>query len=65
MQDLKPIHEDDRRVANIANAEFTPFFSNGMPDGSVLQLNESKPLSLAAAWLVMASLTVSLLVRRR
>ena len=45
MSELGPIKEQDRRVANIKTAEFTPFFSKGMPDGEVLQLNDAKPLA--------------------
>ena len=42
---MKPIAPEDRRVANVHSAEFTPFFSNGKPDGEVLQLNAAKPLA--------------------
>ena len=44
MTDLAKIDENDRRVANIRDGEFVPLISNGMPDGSVLQLNKSKRL---------------------
>ena len=40
---MKPIAANDRRVANIRTATFTPFFSDGKPDGEVLQLNTAKP----------------------
>ena len=44
MSELAPIKAEDRRVANIHEAEYTPFLSDGMPDGQVLQLNDAKPL---------------------
>lgn len=44
MSELGPIKQEDRRVANIKTAKFKPFFSKGMPDGEVLQLNDAKPL---------------------
>jgi anti-sigma factor ChrR (cupin superfamily) len=42
---MKAISDDDRRVENIFTAEFTPITSAGKPDGAVLQLNDSAPLS--------------------
>jgi len=44
MSELTPIKDEDRRVANIHKAEYTPFYSGGKPDGSVLQLNKSNAL---------------------
>lgn len=44
MPDLKPIKDEDRRVANIHDAEYIPFVSDGIENGSVLQLNREKPL---------------------
>ncbi len=44
MSELKPIEEKDRRVVNIHEAEYVPFFSDGVENGAVLQLNDSKPL---------------------
>ena len=41
---MKPIAPESRRVVNIHDAEFTPFFSGGQHDGDVLQLNTDKPL---------------------
>ena len=44
MEKLKPIASEDRRVVNIKNADYVPFISNGIEDGSVLQLGDSKAL---------------------
>ncbi|MDA8761288.1 cupin domain-containing protein [Amylibacter sp.] len=44
MEKLKPIAPEDRRVVNIKNADYVPFISNGIEDGSVLQLGDSKAL---------------------
>lgn len=44
MSDMKPIDPKDRRVANIHSAEFVPFISDGVQDGSVLQLNDANSL---------------------
>lgn len=41
---MKPIANEDRRVANIHTARFEPYFSDGVEDGEVLQLNTDKPL---------------------
>ena len=43
MSELKAIESKDRRVVNIHTAEFTPFFSDGVENGAVLQLNDAKP----------------------
>lgn len=43
MTDLKPISEDDRRVANWNDARFETFLDDdGNPDGEVLQVNGGK-----------------------
>ena len=39
---MKPIPAEDRRVANIHKAAFEPFFSDGVEDGEVLQLNTDR-----------------------
>lgn len=44
MAEMKPIGPEDRRVANVHNATFKPFMTNGKKDGSVLQLSDDKPL---------------------
>ena len=44
MEKLKPIAKEDRRVINVKNANYTPFISDGIEDGLVLQLGDSKPL---------------------
>jgi hypothetical protein len=44
MEKLKPIAKEDRRVVNVKNANYTPFISDGIEDGFVLQLGDSKPL---------------------
>ena len=44
MSELDPIDAEDRRVVNIHEAEYIPFLSDGVENGSVLQLNKSKPL---------------------
>lgn len=36
---MRPISTEGRRVANINRDEFEPFFSDGKPDGEVLQVN--------------------------
>ena len=41
---MKPITTENRRVANIHTAEFTPIKTNGKPDGEVLQLNDAHPV---------------------
>lgn len=41
---MKAISKDDRRVANIHDATFTPFMSGDVVDGEVLQLNSAKRL---------------------
>ncbi|MFD0860401.1 cupin domain-containing protein [Roseovarius aquimarinus] len=41
---MEPIKTEDRRVANIREATFTPIETDGKPDGEVLQLNTAKPL---------------------
>ncbi len=40
---MKPIKPENRRVANIRTAQFTPIQTNGIPDGEVLQLNDAHP----------------------
>ena len=35
MEKLKPIASEDRRVVNIKNADYVPFISDGIEDGSV------------------------------
>ena len=40
---MKPIAEKDRRVVNIADAEFTPWESEEYPGTSYLQLDTSRP----------------------
>ena len=43
MTDLKPISEDDRRVANWNDARFETFLDDdGNPDGEALQVNGGK-----------------------
>ena len=42
---MKPIEDQNRRVANIFRAEFTPIQTGGVPDGEVLQLNDARPLA--------------------
>lgn len=44
MTKLDPIKPEDRRVVNIHEAEYTPFLSDGVEDGSVLQLNDANRL---------------------
>ena len=44
MEKLKPIAKEDRRVVNVKNANYTPFISDGIEDGFVLQLGDSKPI---------------------
>ena len=44
MGKLKPIASEDRRVVNVKSADYIPFISDGIEDGSVLQLGDSKPL---------------------
>ena len=44
MPELKPINKKDRRVVNIHDAEYIPYLSDGIENGSVLQLNDSKSL---------------------
>lgn len=41
---MDSIAKEDRRVANIYSAEFTPFMSGDVVDGEVLQLNSAKAL---------------------
>ena len=41
---LAKIAPEDRRVENVHKARFEQLFSDGMEDGSVLQLNRAKPL---------------------
>ena len=41
---MDPIKPEDRRVANIHKAAFTPIETDGKPDGEVLQLGTDKPL---------------------
>ena len=42
---MKPVAEDERMVVNIYEAEFEPLVTDrGENDGSVLQLDRSKPL---------------------
>jgi len=43
---MKEINQSDRRVANIYDAPYKPFMSDGVEDGHVLQLNTSKPLGV-------------------
>ncbi|QYX57528.1 cupin domain-containing protein [Roseovarius sp. SCSIO 43702] len=43
---MKPIKQTERRVANVRNAEFTEFVSNGKPDGEGLQLGREKPFGV-------------------
>ena len=40
---MKPIAGNDRRVANIATGRFETFYSDGQPDGEVLQVNPENP----------------------
>jgi len=44
MPEMDPINPNDRRVVNIRKAEYVPFYSDGVPDGSVLQLNDANRL---------------------
>lgn len=44
MSDLAPIPPQDRRVVNIQNGTFEALVSDGVEDGSVLQLNKAKAL---------------------
>ncbi len=44
MSKLDPIKSNDRRVVNIHDAAYIPFLSDGVKNGSVLQLNDAKPL---------------------
>ena len=44
MSELANIKSEDRRVANIRDGKFVTLFSDGVKDGSVLQLNDAKPL---------------------
>ena len=37
--DMAPISAEDRKVANIRTGTYEPFFSDGKPDGHVLQVN--------------------------
>lgn len=41
---MDPIDKSNRRVANIFTSKFTPIDTDGVPDGDVLQLNDSRPL---------------------
>ena len=45
---MKPVKPEDRRIANIYEAEFKPFvFEDGVTMGdSVLQLNDAEPLGV-------------------
>ena len=44
---MKPVAEDERKVVNIYEAEFEPLVTDrGENDGSVLQLDRSKPLGV-------------------
>lgn len=36
---MKPIAETDRKVANLETSTFETFFSDGKPDGEVMQVN--------------------------
>lgn len=40
---MDSIRTENRRVANIHTAEFTPMKVGGKPNGEVLQLNDAKP----------------------
>ena len=41
---MKPIGDDDRRVANLKTGAFEPFIAkDGSPDGEVLQVNPNNP----------------------
>jgi mannose-6-phosphate isomerase-like protein (cupin superfamily) len=44
MPELVDIKSEDRRVANVRDGKFVTLFSDGVEDGSVLQLNDAKPL---------------------
>jgi anti-sigma factor ChrR (cupin superfamily) len=44
MPNLADIKPEDRRVSNIRNGKFVTLISDGVEDGSVLQLNDDKPL---------------------
>ncbi|MFT4701788.1 MAG: ethanolamine utilization protein EutQ (cupin superfamily) [Yoonia sp.] len=44
MSDLAAIKPEDRRVANVREGKFVTLLSDGVADGSVLQLNDAKPL---------------------
>ena len=44
MSELKPIAPQDRRVVNIRDGEYKPFYSDGVKNGSVLQLGADTPL---------------------
>jgi len=44
MSDLAEISPEDRRVVNIRKGKFETLLSDGVEDGSVLQLNNAKPL---------------------
>lgn len=44
MPELAEIKSNDRRVANIRDGKFVQLLSDGVEDGSVLQLNDAKPL---------------------
>lgn len=43
MENLKPIKSENRRVANVRDSEFVPFVSDGVENGAVLQLGNTKP----------------------
>lgn len=41
---MKPIADEDRRVANVGSGAFEPFIAqDGTPDGEVLQVNPNNP----------------------
>ena len=44
MPNLADIKPQDRRVSNIRDGKFVTLISDGVEDGSVLQLNDAKPL---------------------
>lgn len=44
---MKPVAKHERKIVNIHEAEFETLFTDrGEPDGSVLQLDRSKPLGV-------------------
>ncbi len=44
MSEMAPIAPEDRRIVNVRDGKFKDLISDGMADGSVLQLNHEKPL---------------------